>query len=368
MSTDADRPAGIRIARIGGVPVYIGPSWLILAVIIMVLIGPQVAESREDLSPAAAYGVGAAYALLLLVAVLVHEAAHAVTARAFGYPVHRVVADLWGGHTALDVSRARPGASAMIALAGPASNLVIWGVARSVASGMESGIPAGMADAMAYLNGVLALFNLLPGLPLDGGQVVEALVWRITGSRARGRTVAGYCGLAIAAVVLWWVIGRPLLAGHRPGFGTMWGLLIAYFLWQGARQAVGWGKATRQIEGVRIVDVLTPVVAVDSRLTVAEIPTGLPPVVVDASGRPVALVDAAALTAAREAGAHHTPVGAVSVAQPEGWVLETDPNGPLQGALGAFAGLPSGIVAVTQGGRLLGVLTASRVNQAFGEP
>lgn len=357
---------GIRLASVAGVPVYLGPSWLILAVVIIALIGPQVAESRPDLGAARAYGVGLLYALLLLVAVLVHEAAHAVTARAFGFPVHRVVADLWGGHTALDVTRARPGASALVAAAGPASNGILCGIGYLAATGMEGGVPRGLVHAFWFLNGALALFNLLPGLPLDGGQIVEAIVWRATGSRARGRTAAGYAGIAISIGVLWWFIGRPLMAGERLQLGySGWGLLIAFFLWQGARQAVGWGRATRAIEGVRIVQVLAPVVAVPADATVADLPTGLPPVVVDSTGRPVALVDAAALRAVPGDALRHTSIGSIAVPQPAAWVVDTDPNGPLTGLLAAFAGVPSGIVAVVHQGRLLGVVTAARVNEAL---
>ena len=100
---DSTRPrSGLRLATIGGVPVYIGGSWPIIAVIIVVTFGPQIADGRPGLG-AAAYLVALAYALLLLVSVLAHEAAHAVVATRSGYRVNRVVADLWGGHTAYEI-------------------------------------------------------------------------------------------------------------------------------------------------------------------------------------------------------------------------------------------------------------------------
>lgn len=361
---DPQRPPGLRLATISGVPVYLGTSWLILAAVIIAMIGPQVADSRPDLGPAAAFGIGALYAVILLVAVLVHEAAHAISARAFGFPVHRVVADLWGGHTALDVSKARPGASAIVAAVGPASNAVLAAIGYAVSAGMDSGVPRGLVHAFGFLNGMLALFNILPGLPLDGGQIVEALVWKATGSRARGRMVAGYAGLVIAAAVLWWFIGRPLAAGEELSLGySGWGLLIAFFLFQGARAAVGWGKATQRIEGVRVVDVLTPVVAVPIDASVADLPSGLPPVVVDATGRPVGLIDAQALAAVPGDAARHTPIQAVTLPQPPAWVVDVDPNAPLTAAVGSFAATHTGILALYREGRLLGVLTAARVNE-----
>ena len=183
----APEPApGLRVATLGGVPVYIGKSWGILAVIIIALIGPQL----QDRLGATAYLVAAAYALLLLLAVMVHEAAHAIGARAFGFPVHRVVADLWGGHTALDVSRSTPGRSAVVAVVGPLANLLLSALGYAVAAMLPDGIAHGLANIFGFLNLMLALFNLLPGLPLDGGQLVEAAAWKLTGDRYRVESYA----------------------------------------------------------------------------------------------------------------------------------------------------------------------------------
>src|SRR5674476_1432057 len=124
MAASTEHPTGPapgwRLATIGGVPVYIGRSWPIIALIIVTTFGPGIASSRPYLG-LGAYAVAAAYAVLLLVSVLAHEAAHAVVATRAGYSVHRVVADLWGGHTAYNSSNARPGASALVAIAGPAA-------------------------------------------------------------------------------------------------------------------------------------------------------------------------------------------------------------------------------------------------------
>ena len=105
--------------------------------------------------------------------------------------------------------------------------------------GLAPGIAHGLAEAFGWLNLILALFNLLPGLPLDGGQLVESLVWRLTGDRHRGRVVAGYCGIAVTLLVVFWFVGRPFLRGDQPNFAAFgWTLLICFFLWQGARSAI----------------------------------------------------------------------------------------------------------------------------------
>ncbi|HEY5473415.1 MAG TPA: M50 family metallopeptidase, partial [Candidatus Limnocylindrales bacterium] len=118
---------GWHLATIGGVPVYIGKSWPFIALFIAATYGPGVVNSRPDLG-VGAYVVAVAFAVLLLISVLAHEASHALVATRMGYRVNRVVADLWGGHTAYDSSSARPGASALVAIAGPAANALLAAV------------------------------------------------------------------------------------------------------------------------------------------------------------------------------------------------------------------------------------------------
>ncbi|MCA0292139.1 MAG: site-2 protease family protein [Actinobacteria bacterium] len=353
---------GIKVATIAGVPVYIGRSWGLLALIIVALIGPQL---QPDLG-GRAYLVAIGYALLLLLAVMVHEGAHALGARSFGFPVHRVVADLWGGHTALDVSRSTPVRSATIAVVGPLSNLVLSAVGYGLAAVLDPGIAHGLAGLFGYLNLLLALFNLLPGLPLDGGQLVESLVWKLTGDRHKGRVAAGYCGMAVTLGVLYWFVGRPLLRGDQPSlFSIGWAFLICMFLWQGARSAIASGQVGGALSRVRVVDVLTPVAPVPYDAALTQLPTGVPPVVVDQSGTPVALVDAAALQAVPPQAAPHTSVSSVSRPQPPGWVLDLDPNAPVTELFAPLRDLGTGVVAIRQNGRLLGVVTVDAVNNSL---
>lgn len=173
MTTDGAAPPqrapGLRIATLAGIPVYIGRTWPIIAVVILVLYGPSLQASRPDLG-SGAYLVAAAFALLLLVSVLAHEAAHALVARAFGYRVSRVVADLWGGHTAYESAGKTPGASALVAVVGPATNgvlaVIAWQLSHLVPGG---GVAHILLGATAWTNGFVALFNVLPGCPWTAG-------------------------------------------------------------------------------------------------------------------------------------------------------------------------------------------------------
>lgn len=372
MPSPPDDPRdGWRIATVAGIPIFIGRSWVILAVVVVALVGPNIAAQRPDLG-ALAYGVGFLYALGLLVAVLVHEGAHAVTARVFGHEVHRVVADLWGGHTTYDPSRGAPGSAAAIAVVGPLSNALLGLLAFALLPVVPEGVPSGLVGAFAFVNGLLAIFNLLPGLPLDGGQLVEAGVWKLTGSRPRGRVVAGWFGRAVAILVVLWAIGLPLLSGARPDlFRVVWTVLIAGFLWQGASAAINAGTSLGVLARVDPRQVIRPARPVPARATVAEI-DGLDtrrsvPVVVDGRGLPIAMLSGPALDGVPAEVRDRTPVSAVMARQPPEWVVPLDgaPEDDLVALVRAFQTTRVPLLAVTRQGRLDGVVSAHELGAAL---
>src|SRR5664279_1516980 len=225
------RTPGWRLATIGGVPVYVGRSWPVIALILVYLYGPGLANDRPDLG-VGAYAVAVGYAVLLLISVFAHEASHAVVATRLGYRVNRVVADLWGGHTAYETSAARPGASALVAIAGPAANAALAVAGRLVMPADPLSVTSWLVGAFVWTNGFVAAFNLLPGLPLDGGFLVDSLVWKITGSHESGLIAAGWCGRAVTVLVVLWLVGLPLLNGQPPDlFNVVLGLFIGCLLY-----------------------------------------------------------------------------------------------------------------------------------------
>ena len=120
------RREGIPLGRIAGVPVVLAYSWFIIAAFTVIVYGP-VLEGRNPALGVAAYVIAFGYALLLLISVLVHELAHALTARIYGWPTEKIVLNLWGGHTQFESFTATPGRSVLVALAGPAANFVLAG-------------------------------------------------------------------------------------------------------------------------------------------------------------------------------------------------------------------------------------------------
>lgn len=329
---------GWRIGSLAGIPVYLGYSWPIVGLVVVAFVGPALSASRPDLGTAA-YVVGAGLALLLLVSVLVHEAAHALVGRAVGYDVTRVVADFWGGHTAYSSDDATPARTSLVAVVGPLSNglLALLGWLALLVLDPDPGVPLALLTATVWANAFVAAFNMLPGLPLDGGFLVYSLLWRITGSRALGMVAAGWAGRVLALTVAFVVVGLPLLRGQTPSTTTvLWSLLIAGFLWFGASSSVKVGTNRRTLEKIPVERYLRPVVLVPGDRTLAEV-AGLIPapdagravaVVVDATGRPLGTLDAAAVRSVPAAERSRVPASAVLSTRPPGWVLTpgTDPT------------------------------------------
>ncbi|NYF96612.1 site-2 protease family protein [Janibacter cremeus] len=357
-------PRGIRLATIASVPIYLGWSWLLLGVIIIVLIGPGTAARFGSVT---GYSIAAVYALALLLSVLAHEAAHAVAARAFGHKVHRVVADLWGGHTAFDASHGTAWSAATIAIVGPLTNGVIAALAFGgvVVSGSE--VTVSLLSGVAFVNGALALFNLLPGLPLDGGQVVESLIWAATGDQSRARVIAGWAGRVLVVLIVVAIIGVPLARGATPDLSiTLWTALIGAFLWSGATSAIAQGQALGTLRGLDVAAVLEPAAAIGGDRPLTEL-TSLRalPVVVDDAGRPIGLIDHDALRSVPPDAVASTPVSAVTTPAPAAWTTELRVGSEALDLVRAFQSSGSSIVAVTSGGRLHAVARAARVNAAL---
>jgi Zn-dependent protease/CBS domain-containing protein len=367
------RPPGWRLATIGGVPVYIGRSWPVIALILVYLYGPGLANDRPDLG-VGAYAVAVGYAVLLLISVFAHEASHALVATRLGYRVNRVVADLWGGHTAYETSAARPGASALVAIAGPAANAALAVVGRLVMPTDPFSVTSWLVGAFVWTNGFVAAFNLLPGLPLDGGFLVDSLVWKMTGSRESGLIAAGWCGRAVTVLVVLYFVGLPLLNGQTPDlFGIVWGLFIGSFMWSGATNAIRAGRGGRMLAGIRIDSVWRRAVSLPAHASAAQALAlrvsgsgGTAVVVEDDLGRAVGLLDDEALQAIPEQSRDSVAVTSVMRRQPDGWVVEAAPDQSIAAVVGAMQRLGIGAVPVRDpGGRIAGIVLAGDLEAAL---
>ena len=292
------RPVGrIVIARPFGVPVDVTPAWFLVAALITWGFASTVDRAVPGLGPWR-YAVSLAFALLLYLSVLVHELSHTVLALRSGLPVRRISLHVLGGVSEIEKPAPTPRAEAGIALAGPLVSLVLAGVGFLAGEVLDPGsVGRLLARALMLSNLLVGLFNLLPGLPLDGGRALSAAVWRATGRRHTGTLVAGWLGRGLALLVL----GAPFAVAEvrRGGMSlvdVVWAALLGTFLWVGAGQAIFQSGVQRRLPGLSARGLTRRAIPVRPDLPLGEAlrqadeagARGL--VVVDGAGTPTGLV------------------------------------------------------------------------------
>lgn len=234
------------MARIAGIDIEIHPSWLlILAFVAYSLSAGFFPDQYENWSTFAYWAVGISAALLLFVTVLIHEMAHALVAKRRGLEVPRITLFIFGGVSHLSRQPSSAGEEFQIAAAGPATSLliaVVTGLAGWALRDVNDKLEA-MLLYLAFVNTALAIFNILPGFPLDGGRVLRSIAWKRTGSFRRATRIASSVGELFGYSLI--AIGFFLLLGGLI-FNGLWLMFIGWFLLGAAR-----GEASNlQLEGV----------------------------------------------------------------------------------------------------------------------
>jgi Zn-dependent protease len=223
----------LRLGRILGIPIAVNYTWFIAIWIgAWSLAGSYYPERAPGFDDTTYWIMGIASALLLFASVLVHEFGHALTARRFGIRTRVIVLFLFGGVAQIVEEPATPRAEFLVALAGPATSLALAASLHliSPAFGIR---PLGIVvQYLAYVNLMLAVFNLVPGFPLDGGRVLRAALWRSSGSLERATRTAARTGQVIAMLF----IGAGLLLLFRSILAGLWLVLIGWV--PGHRRAV----------------------------------------------------------------------------------------------------------------------------------
>jgi Zn-dependent protease len=298
------RRSGRMVGRVRGIPIYANASMLLLALLVTVVYGGY-AESELGLAGPFAYAVGFGFVVCLLGSVLLHELGHALTAMRFGIGVRGITLELLGGWTEMDREAPTPRVDALVSLAGPAVSLVLGGLATAAAFVLPDRTVAGeIAFQLAVSNVIVAVFNVLPGLPLDGGRALRAGLWALIKDRNRATEVAAWVGRGIALLT-----GMAAFTLYRLNVFTLFGLLflvlVAFTLWQGAGQSIRLARMSRRFPLVDLRALARPLFAVPSGTPLAEAERragaadrGQAALAVsDSSGRVVALVDAAGAAA-----------------------------------------------------------------------
>ncbi len=246
--------SGFKVVRLFGIDISVAPSWLL----IFALVTWSVATGWFNLngwSTATLWVVSVVAALLFFASVLVHELAHSFVARAQGIPVRGITLWMLGGVSTIESEATSPGREALLAGIGPASSLALgvacWYAGHAIDT---SSIARAVLIYLGFINLVLAVFNMVPGFPLDGSKVLHAALWGITHDVLKATRWAARAGVVIGALMiaygLYSLLGRgALFSGY---IGPLWFAFIGFFVFQASQMAGRQSRAESSLTGVRV--------------------------------------------------------------------------------------------------------------------
>ncbi len=246
----------IRVGSLFGIPFYVNPSWFLVLGLVTWSYGEGLAAQFPDLPSGSPVILGLVTALLLFGSVLAHELGHSFVAIRQGIDVRSITLFLFGGLASLEKESATPAAAFWVAIAGPAVSLLIATLLTTLGfTAHLTGPLAAVVAVLATVNLSLGLFNLIPGLPLDGGNILKAIVWKITGNPYKGVRFASIVGQIFG----WVAIASGLLPIFLYGnFDSFWNLLIGSFLLQNAGKSAQFARVQEQLDGLTVADAITP--------------------------------------------------------------------------------------------------------------
>ncbi|MDB1089026.1 site-2 protease family protein [Streptomyces sp. ACA25] len=369
----------IVMGRLFGVPIHVAPSWFLVAALITWFFGNQLGRVLPELG-AERYLVSLFFAVAFYASVLVHELAHTVVALHYRLPVRRIQLQFFGGVSEIEKESETPGREFVLAFVGPLLSLVLAGVCYAGMLTVESGtVPGVLLTGLMLSNLLVAVFNLLPGLPLDGGRMLRAVIWQLTGRPMTGTVAAAWTGRGLALTVL---IGLPL-ATHTTGLteresftgvdSLIDGLLaavLAAIIWTGAGNSLRMARLRERLPALQA-RVLSrrgvPVAAgtpLSEALRRANEAGARALVVVGPDGEPLSLVRESGIAGVPEHRRPWVPVGTLAQELTEGMRVPADLAG--EALLDRLRATPvSEYLVVETTGEIYGVLSAADVERAF---
>ena len=363
----------IRFGTVAGVRV--GASWSLVVILGLITwtLGAEVLPATAPDAPAAAYwSVAVVAAVAFLACLLAHELAHALVARSRGMQVEGITLWMFGGVSRLRSEAPDARTERRVALAGPFASLalsvafVALALLVDVAGAPDVAVAA--ASWLGVVNGMLAIFNLLPAYPLDGGRVLRAAIWRRTGDLRLATAVATRYGRH-AGYALMFLGAFAVLAGG--GIGGIWLAMLGWIILHAARMEEAGFELRTLLGGVRVADVMTPdPVTVPADLTVEDLIrhyvalhrcSAFP--VTDHGGRAAGLV---ALSRIRDVPSNARATTTVSqVATPLDQVVTARPDEELVDVIGRFTVGSGRRALVMEGAALVGIVTASDIERTL---
>ena len=363
-----DARLGLVVARPFGIPVYISPYWLVFAVVLVIMYatGPETIMA----STKSRYIVAAAFVLLLYVSVLVHELAHCVVARGFGLPVRRVLLYPLGGYSEIEKEPATPGREALISAAGPVVSLAIAGLGYLIAKAIPPGLVHQLVAQLFVANLIVGIFNLLPGLPLDGGRIFRAGVWKVTGRQVTATMTAAWAGRVLAILLIALALVSQRQSHSVISLYWLWLLVIAGFIWIQSTQAIRAARIRERLPAVSARTLARHAIPVSANLPLAEAVRRAQAagaralVIVDHEGTPTALVSESAVQATPEERRPWIEVGSLARTLSPEMVLSANLSG--MDLIKAVQQAPaSEYLLIEPSGQVYGVLAAADLDLAF---
>ncbi len=358
--------ASFRLGRIGGIEIGVHYTWVFAFILITWTLAegffPQLYPDWNTLT----YWItGAISALLLFVSVLVHELAHSFVARAKGLPVQGITLFIFGGVSNLAGEAKRAGDEFAIAVVGPATSLVLAGLFWGIYQVNETADSPLIATIryLAIINGILALFNILPGFPLDGGRVLRSIIWGATGSLRRATDIAAGVGQVFGWVLIGWGVFIMLTQGSF--LSGLWIAFVGWFLSSAADSARREVATQEMFRGVTVREVMDaepetvkPSTSVDEMVRESFLRRGKRAAPVCDGDRLVGIVT---LTDIREVPQERWPTTPVSEVMTREPLYSVAPTDDLASALNKLGENNLNQVLVTEDGKLVGMLSRADI-------
>ena len=364
-------PGSIRIARIFGIDINIHFSWIVIFFVIVTNLSESIYPDQfPQWSRQKTFVVSAVSAFLFFASVVAHELAHSLVARRFQMTVSSITLFMLGGVASL--TREPPSAKAelFMASAGPLTSIVIGIAGVLIAFAADSALASApwlqvvsaVAGYLGPINLIVAVFNLVPGFPLDGGRVLRAAIWAITKDRLAATRIAARGGQVFAGILF--AVGVGFVFGIVFPQNELQGLLygfIAYFLWNAASSSLQQERLASVVGGATVGPLMTtdyrstpPGVMVGQLIRDLVLPMNLRAIPVVSGDRLIGLVAIGDLRKVEQDRWATTPVEQVMT--PVSELATVSPDDPLGTALERFGATELPLLPVTKDGRLVGVL------------
>ena len=252
--------AQIKLFRIFGIQIGLHYSWLLIAVLIVLSLAGQFTATNPQWGANIIWGVSILTALLFFATIVIHELSHAAIAKARGLPVRSITLFALGGVAQIEKEASDAKTEFWMGIAGPITSALIGLICLGTAAGIgwnpsyhNQSPGAAMLGWLGVINLALAVFNMVPGFPLDGGRVLRASIWWITGDATRATRIATGVGQLIA---FGFIIVGLFRFFNGAGFGGLWLTFIGWFLLDAARSSYAQFETIERLRDVRVRDVM----------------------------------------------------------------------------------------------------------------